>query len=99
MEENDKQISPEIKQETVKQISEEQKEEKIVIKIKKNKGMDLKEFFTQDKHYFIMTDGGKPIYSQYGDEIKNSEIMATFSAIMTKFTVFNSAGSENEQLK
>lgn len=99
MEDNENQNGNEQSEEMPIKAPEEQKEEKIVIQIKKNKGMNLKEFFKQDKHYFIMTEGGKPIYSRYGDEIKNSEIMATFSAIMTKFTVFNSDGTDSEKLK
>src|SRR5690349_17580884 len=53
-----------------------------------NKQMDLPNFFKQSRHFFIMTDGGKPVYSRYGDEIENCGILATFSAIMTKFTHF-----------
>lgn len=74
-------------------------EAKLFLQTKKNKEMDLKQFFKQQRHYFIMTDGGKPIYSRYGDEIKNSEILATFSAIITKFTVFNTDESFAEKLK
>ena len=35
-----------------------------------------------------MTDGGKPIYSRYGDEVENCMLFGTFSAIITKYTVF-----------
>ena len=61
-----------------------------------NKKMDTKTFYTQTRQYFIMNAGGTPIYSRYGDEIINCSIFATFSAIITKFTVFN--GGENEHL-
>jgi hypothetical protein len=60
-----------------------------------NKAMDLTAFYKQNRHYFIMTEGGKPVYSRYGDEMENCGILATFSAIMTKFTHF----SNNEKLK
>lgn len=83
------------------QIKEQQGETegKLFLQTKRNKQMEINEFFQQDKHYFIMTDGGKPIYSRYGDELKNSEILATFSAVVTKFTVFNTDESFAEKLK
>ena len=37
-----------------------------------------------------MSDGGKPVYSRYGDPIENNSIFATLSAMITKFTIFNS---------
>jgi hypothetical protein len=63
-------------------------------KIKENKLMDLPTFFQQSQHYFIMTDGGKPVFSRYGDEVENCGILATFSAMMTKFTCFTSGNSQ-----
>ena len=61
----------------------------IVTRTTKNKSMDLDIFYRQSRQYFIMTEGGTPIYSRYGDEIKNSPLSATFSAIVTKFVAFN----------
>ena len=61
-----------------------------------NKNMDLDTFYKQCRQYFIMTGGGTPIYSRYGDEIKNCSLSATFSAIITKFVAFN-GGANNEQ--
>jgi hypothetical protein len=61
--------------------------------------MDLELFYKQSRQYFIMTEGGTPIYSRYGDEIKNCSITATFSAIITKFVAFNGGtNNENESL-
>jgi hypothetical protein len=59
-------------------------------RVKYNKQMDLDSFFKKSRHYFIMTDGGKPVYSRYGDELENCGILATFSAMLAKFTFFNS---------
>jgi len=61
-----------------------------------NKNMDLETFYKQNRQYFIMTEGGTPIYSRYGDEIKNCSLSATFSAIITKFVVFN-GGLNNDK--
>ena len=58
--------------------------------------MNLETFFKQSRQYFIMTEGGTPIYSRYGDEIKNCSLSATFSAIFTKFVAFN-GGTNNTQ--
>ena len=58
------------------------------------KNMDLETFYKQSRQYFIMTEGGTPIYSRYGDEIKNCSLSATFSAIITKFVAFN-GGTNN----
>lgn len=67
-------------------------------RVKFNKQMDLNSFFKKSRHYFIMTDGGKPVYSRYGDELENCGILATFSAILAKFTSFNStSGTEKVQ--
>lgn len=75
-----------------------QKERKnsITQKTDKNKKMQGEEFFRKSRHYFIMTEGGTPIYSRYGDEIDNCGILATFSAIITKFTHF---GEPNELIQ
>ena len=64
-----------------------------------NKQMDLNQFFKQSRHFFIMTDGGKPIFSRYGDEVENCGILATFSAIITKFTFFNNTSTTTEKLQ
>jgi actin-related protein 3 len=60
--------------------------------------MKIEEFYEQKRHYFIMTEGGTPIYSRYGDEIKNCSLLATFSAIITKFTIFNNDQNSQEKL-
>ena len=38
------------------------------------------------------------IIFRYGDEIKNCSLLATFSAIITKFTIFNSDENSQEKL-
>lgn len=68
-------------------------------KTKKNKNTELLNFFKKASHFFIMTEGGMPIYSRYGDEIENCGILATFSAIMTKLTIFNSTSSYQEKVR
>ena len=60
--------------------------------------MKFEEFFIKKRHYLIMSDGGKPVYSRYGDPIEYNSIFATLSAMITKFTVFNSNDSEKEFL-
>ena len=72
--------------------------QKILHKTKINKEMKLEQFFEKNRHYFIMTDGGKPVYSRYGDEVENSTIFATISAIITKFTIFNSTDEKKEEI-
>ena len=72
--------------------------QKIIHKTKINKEMKLEQFFEKNRHYFIMTDGGKPVYSRYGDEVENSTIFATISAIITKFTIFNSTDEKKEEI-
>jgi hypothetical protein len=68
--------------------------EALIQRTKSNKALDLDSFFKQKRHFFIMTDGGKPVYSRYGDEMENNGILATFSAIMTKLIHF--AGAEEK---
>ena len=72
--------------------------QKLINKTKRNAGLKYEEFFTKKRHYLIMTDGGKPVYSRYGDEVENNSIFATFSAMITKFTIFNSTDSFKEEL-
>ena len=72
--------------------------QKLVNKTIKNSKMQLEEFFTKKKHFFIMSDGGKPVYSRYGDPIENNSIFATLSAMITKFTIFNNDNSNKESL-
>ena len=45
-----------------------------------------------------MSDGGKPVYSRYGDPIENNSIFATLSAMITKFTIFNTDNSIKENI-
>ena len=72
--------------------------EALYLRTKSNKTMKIEEFYEQKRHYFIMTEGGTPIYSRYGDEIKNCSLLATFSAIITKFTIFNNDQNSQEKL-
>ena len=72
--------------------------EALYLRTKSNKTMKIEEFYEQKRHYFIMTEGGTPIYSRYGDEIKNCSLLATFSAIITKFTIFNNEQNSQEKL-
>ena len=60
--------------------------------------MSIKDFYLQTRHYFIMTDGGAPIYSRYSDELEINGILATFSAIITKFVVFHNEKNTCEKL-
>ena len=71
--------------------------QKLVKKTKINENMQFEEFFKKKRHYLIMTEGGKPVYSRYGDPIENNSIFATLSAMITKFTIFNS-DTEKENL-
>ncbi len=72
--------------------------EALYLRTKTNKTMKIEEFYEQKRHFFIMTEGGTPIYSRYGDEIKNCSLLATFSAIITKFTIFNNEKNSQEKL-
>jgi hypothetical protein len=72
--------------------------QKLVKKTKRNEKMKFEEFFIKKRHYLIMSDGGKPVYSRYGDPIENNSIFATLSAMITKFTIFNSNESDKEFL-
>ena len=77
---------------------ENEKATELQIKTKKNKELKFENFFKQNRHYLIMTDGGKPVYSRFGDEIENSTIFATLSAIVTKFSCFISTEKNKEEL-
>ena len=72
--------------------------QKLINKTKRNTELKYEEFFTKKRHYLIMTDGGKPVYSRYGDEVENNSIFATISAMITKFTIFNSTDTFKEEL-
>lgn len=48
----------------------------------------LDEMYLIRKHYFIMTDAGKPIYSRYGDENNLAPFFATFAAVIPKIQSF-----------
>ena len=72
--------------------------QKMVEKTRRNEKMKFEEFFIKKRHYLIMSDGGKPVYSRYGDPIENNSIFATLSAMITKFTIFNSNESDKEFL-
>ena len=44
----------------------------------------LDEFHRIRKHYIVLTDAGKPVYTRYGDEINLAPFIATISAILPK---------------
>ena len=72
--------------------------QKLIKKTQRNANMKFEDFFKKKRNYLIMTDGGKPVYSRYGDEVENNSIFATFSAMITKFTIFNSNNNYKEEL-
>ena len=72
--------------------------QKLIKKTRRNEKMKFEEFFVKKRHYLIMSDGGKPVYSRYGDPIENNSIFATLSAMITKFTIFNSNDNDKENL-
>jgi hypothetical protein len=45
---------------------------------------NLAEFHRIRKHYLILTDAGKPVYSRYGDEQILAPFFATMSAVIPK---------------
>ena len=45
---------------------------------------NLREFHLIRKHYLILTDAGKPVYSRYGDEQILAPFFATLSAVIPK---------------
>jgi hypothetical protein len=45
---------------------------------------NLAEFYRIRKHYLILTDAGKPVYSRYGDEQILAPFFATLSAVIPK---------------
>lgn len=57
----------------------------ITEKSKKNKEFKVEDIKSKANHYFIMTEGGNPIWSRYSDEMDLSGMLATFSAMITKF--------------
>jgi hypothetical protein len=69
-------------------MNKDENHKSLIERTKHNKNLDLDNFFKQSRHFFIMTEGGKPVYSRYGDEMENNGILATFSAIMTKLIHF-----------
>jgi hypothetical protein len=46
------------------------------------------EFFNIRKHFIIMTEAGKPVYTRNADENVLSSLIATFSAIIPKAQSF-----------
>jgi len=44
----------------------------------------LDELYRIRKHFLILTDAGKPVYTRYGDEMMLAPFFATFSAIIPK---------------
>jgi len=97
--EEEKMMKIEIPKDIIKEKERANKlTQKMVQKTRRNEKMKFEEFFIKNRHYLIMSDGGKPVYSRYGDPIENNSIFATLSAMITKYTIFNSNDSEKEVL-
>lgn len=45
---------------------------------------NLDEFYRIRKHFIVLTDAGKPVYTRYGDEMTLAPFIATISAIIPK---------------
>lgn len=60
-------------------------------------GEELEEFYQIRKHYLIMSEAGKPIYSRHGDEENLSSFFATMSAIINKVQSYFVTVAEREQ--
>lgn len=58
---------------------------------------ELTEFYRIRKHFLIMSEAGKPIYSRYGDEEVLSPFFATVSAIIHKIQSYYVIVAEREQ--
>ena len=97
--EEEKMMKIEIPKDIIKEKERANKlTQKMVQKTRRNEKMKFEEFFIKNRHYLIMSDGGKPVYSRYGDPIENNSIFATLSAMITKFTIFNSNDNDKEML-
>ena len=48
----------------------------------------MAEFYMIRKHFLIMSEAGKPVYSRYGDEMILAPFFATMSAVMPKIQSF-----------
>lgn len=57
---------------------------------------ELTEFYKIRKHFLIMSEAGKPIYTRYGDEEVLAPFFATISAIMHKMSCFYLSVAERE---
>jgi vacuolar fusion protein MON1 len=44
----------------------------------------LAEFYNIRKHYLVLSDAGKPLYTRYGDEMILAPFFATLSAVIPK---------------
>jgi len=56
---------------------------------------NLREFYLIRKHYLILTDAGKPVYSRYGDEQILAPFFATLSAVIPKMQNYFWDGSKD----
>jgi hypothetical protein len=41
------------------------------------------QWLAHEKHFFVQSSAGKPIYSRYGDESKLSNLMGIFQALVS----------------
>ncbi|EIE81968.1 hypothetical protein RO3G_06673 [Rhizopus delemar RA 99-880] len=47
--------------------------------------LDSKEWLQHEKHFFILSNSGKPVWTRYGDESKLSSLMGVVQAIISFF--------------
>lgn len=58
--------------------------QKTVFGVEKLKDISDVDFMKKKRHFFIITDTGKPVYSRYGEEADISPIIGTFNIIIHK---------------
>lgn len=68
-------------------FEDSKKRETLNEKVLKNKLLLGEEFKKKSRNFFIMTDGGQPIYSRYGVPYNFSPFFATCYTIVSKFSV------------
>ncbi len=56
---------------------------------RQNEKFQIEEIVKKKQNFFIVLNGGKPIYSRYGDSFDNSEMFGFIFAMIAKLTYFD----------
>ena len=70
-----------------------------IYSIDRHQSLSEADFYKKKRHFIILTESGKPVFSRYGNELDLSNVMATWSVIQHKMQNYDSNRDEIQHIQ